>query len=223
MFKPITHVIFDVDGLLLDTESLNERVNSTIVQRYGKIFDLEIKMAIAGRTTLDSAKIIVETLKLPLSTEAYLVERNKLIYPLYPTAKALPGTIELIQHLSQHQIPQALASSSTRYHFDLKTNNHQQWLKVFEVITLGDDPELQQGKPAPDIFLLTAKRLNAAPEQCLVFEDSVAGMKAAIAAGMSVVVIPDPVFELNLFLEANQVLNSLLDFQPQDWHLPGFK
>ncbi|MGL5795343.1 MAG: HAD-IA family hydrolase, partial [Waterburya sp.] len=71
MFKPITHVIFDVDGLLLDTESLNERVNSEIVQRYGKIFNLEIKMAIAGRTTLDSAKIIVETLKLPLTTEAY--------------------------------------------------------------------------------------------------------------------------------------------------------
>jgi pseudouridine-5'-monophosphatase len=222
MFKPITHVIFDVDGLLLDTESLNERVNSTLVQRYGKIFDLEIKMAIAGRTTLDSAKIIVETFKLPLTTEAYLVERNKLIYPLYPTAKTLPGTIELIQHLSQHQIPQALASSSSRHHFDLKTTNHQQWLKVFEVITLGDDPELQQGKPAPDIFLLTAKRLNASPHQCLVFEDSLAGMKAAIAAGMSVVVIPDPVFEPQLFLEANQVLTSILDFQPQDWALPEF-
>ncbi|MGL4879677.1 MAG: HAD-IA family hydrolase [Waterburya sp.] len=222
MFKPITHVIFDVDGLLLDTESLNERVNSEIVQRYGKNFDLEIKMAIAGRTTLDSAKIIVETLKLPLTTEAYLVERNKLIYPLYSTAKALPGTIELIQHLSKYQIPQALASSSTRHHFDLKTINHQQWLKVFEVVTLGDDPELQKGKPAPDIFLLTAKRLNADPAQCLVFEDSLAGMKAAIAAGMSVVVIPDPIFDPNLFLEAHQVLNSLLDFQPQDWNLPGF-
>jgi HAD superfamily hydrolase (TIGR01509 family) len=223
MFKPITHVIYDVDGLLLDTESLNEQVNSAIVQRYGKVFDLELKMAIAGRTTLDSARIIVETLQLPLTTEAYLLERNKLIYPLYPTAKVLPGTIELIQHLSQHKIPQALASSSTRHHFDLKTTNHQQWLKVFEIMTLGDDPELKQGKPAPDIFLLTAKRLNASPEQCLVFEDSVAGMKAAIAAGMSVVVIPDPVFDPKLFLEANQVLKSLIHFQPQDWNLPGFK
>lgn len=222
MFKPITHIIFDVDGLLLDTESLNEQVNSTIARRYHKTFNLDLKMAIAGRTTIDSATIIVNTLQLPLTVEAYLAERNKLIYPLYPSCKTLPGTIRLIQHLSQHQIPQALASSSSRHHFELKTINHQQWVKVFKVVTLGDDPELKNGKPSPDIFLLTAQRLNASSEQCLVFEDSVAGMQAAKEAGMSVIAIPDPIFDPNLFVEADQVLNSLLDFQPQAWNLPAF-
>ena len=220
MYESITHVIYDLDGLLLDTESLHERANSQIARRYGKTFDRNIKLAIAGRPTLDSAKILVELLQLPLTPAEYLVERNQVLYPLYATTVTLPGTVELIKHLAKHGIPQAIASSSSQHHFNLKTANHQQWLEVFKTITLGDDPEIKEGKPAPDIFLLTANRLNAAPEKCLVFEDSVAGIKAAIAAGMSVVAIPDPVFERELFQDANLVLDSMTQFQPQDWGLP---
>ncbi|MGD1918363.1 MAG: HAD-IA family hydrolase [Pleurocapsa sp.] len=195
MFQAITHVIYDMDGLLLDTESLNEQVNGEIVQRYGKTFTTEIKIAIAGTTAINSAKTIIETLKLPLTVDEYLQARNKLLYPLYSHAKTFPGTVELIQHLANHNIPQAIATSSSRQNFEMKTVNHQDWLKHFELFTLGDDPEIRQGKPAPDIFLLTAKRLNAKPQNCLVFEDSLSGMKAAIAAGMSVVVVPDPVYD----------------------------
>jgi HAD superfamily hydrolase (TIGR01509 family) len=223
MFKSITHVIYDMDGLLLDTESLHERVNGEVALRYGKTFNSAVKMAIAGRPTLDSAKILVELLQLPLTAEEYLVERNQLLYPLYSTAKILPGTVELIQHLAEHNVPQAIASSSSQHHFALKTVHHQEWLKVFEITTLGDDPAIQRGKPAPDIFLLTAQRLKASPEKCLVFEDSVAGMEAAIAAGMSVVVIPDVVFDRQLFQGANQVLDSMMEFNPQDWDLPEYK
>jgi HAD superfamily hydrolase (TIGR01509 family) len=222
MLKSITHVIYDMDGLLLDTESLHERVNGEVVRRYGKTFNLEVKMAIAGRPTLDSAKILVELLQLPLTAEEYLVERNQLLYPLYSTAQILPGTIELIQHLGKHHVPQAIASSSSRHNFAMKTIHHQGWLKLFTTITLGDDPEIKQGKPAPDIFLLAAKRLKANPEQCLVFEDSVAGMEAAIAAGMAVVVIPDAVFDRQLFTAADQVLDSMMEFNPQDWDLPRY-
>ena len=218
----ITHIIYDMDGLLLDTESLHERVNTEVARRYGKSFTKDTKIAIAGRPTLDSATILVDKLQLPLSPEEYLVERNKLLYPLYQTATALPGTVELTQHLFNQQIPQAIASSSSLHHFQMKTANHQQWLKLFTQTTLGDDPAIAQGKPAPDIFLLAAKRLNAQPENCLVFEDSVAGMQAAIAAGMSVVVIPDPVFDKTLFSAGDRVLNSMLEFQPEDWGLPGF-
>lgn len=222
MSKSITHVIYDLDGLLLDTESLHERVNSEIVGRYGKTFDKQVKLAIAGRPTLDSARVLVDLLQLPVTAEEYLSERNKLLYPLYPTAKALPGTIELIQHLAKHRVPQAIASSSSRHHFKMKTTRHQQWLEVFETTTLGDDPAIRQGKPAPDIFLLAARRLKANPERCLVFEDSVAGIKAAIAAKMFVVAIPDPVFNKQLFQEADLILNSMKEFKPQDWGLPGY-
>ena len=222
MYKSITHVIYDMDGLLLDTESLHERVNSEVAQRYGKTFTTEAKMAIAGRPTLDSARVLVDLLQLPLSASEYIVERNELLYPLYGTAQVLPGTVELIRHLASHNIPQAIASSSSRHHFDLKTVNHQLWLKLLQNTTLGDDPEIKQGKPAPDIFLLAAKRLNAPPERCLVFEDSVAGMQAAIAAEMSVVVIPDPVFKRHLFEDADLVLSSMKEFKPRKWGLPEY-
>ena len=215
MSQDITHVIYDMDGLLLDTESLNERVNGEIVQRYGKTFTTEIKIAIAGTTATNSAKTIINTLKLPLSIEEYLEERNKLLYPLYSTAKTFPGTVELIEDLANHNVPQAIATSSSRQNFEMKTVQHQNWLKYFELFTLGDDPEIKQGKPAPDIFLLTAKRLNAKPENCIVFEDSLSGMKAAIAAGMYVVVVPDPVFDKKLFAAANQVLNSITEFDSE--------
>ncbi|MCC0176241.1 HAD-IA family hydrolase [Waterburya agarophytonicola K14] len=204
-----------MDGLLLDTESLNERVNGEIVERYGKSFTSDIKIAIAGTTAVNSAQTIIKTLEIPLTIEEYLGERNKLLYPLYPTAKTFPGAVELVQHLAQYNIPQAIASSSSRKNFEMKTVNHQDWLKYFELFTLGDDPEIKQGKPAPDIFLLTAQRLNAQPENCLVFEDSLSGMEAAIAAGMTVVVIPDPVFDKKMFTAADMVLNSMTEFDPQ--------
>ena len=220
MYKSITHIIYDMDGLLLDTELLHERVNSEVARRYGKTFTTEAKMAIAGRPTLDSARVLVNLLQLPMSAEEYIVERNKLLYPLYGEAQVLPGTVELIKHLASHNVPQAIASSSSQHHFDLKTVNHQSWIELLQNITLGDDREIKQGKPAPDIFLLAAKRLNASPEKCLVFEDSVAGIQSAIAAGMSVVAIPDPVFERDLFKDADLVLSSMKEFEPEKWGLP---
>lgn len=222
MFKPISHIIYDFDGLLLDTESLNEKVNKEITQRYGKTFDTQIKLKIAGRTTLDSAKIIIESLDLSLTPEAYLQERNQLLYPLYPHAKPLRGATRLTQHLHQQGIPQAIATSSSLRHFSMKTTHYQAWIELFDEIVVGDDPAINHGKPAPDIFLLAAQRLGVSPEHCLVFEDSLAGMQAALAAKMSVVAIPHPDFDRHLYQDATQILNSLDEFQPQLWHLPEF-
>lgn len=222
MYKPITHIIYDLDGLLLDTESLHECVNREMAQRYGKIFDLSLKLKIAGRPTLDSATIIIDLLKLPLTPEAYLEERKKLLYPLYAQAQPLPGAMRLTKHFYQQKIPQGIATSSASHHFEMKITHHREWLQLFDCCVLGDDPELKRGKPAPDIFLLAAQRLGASAEQCLVFEDSLAGMEAAKKAGMAVVAIPHPDFDRQLYRDADQILNCLSEFQPQLWHLPNF-
>ncbi|MEC4806276.1 MAG: HAD-IA family hydrolase [Jaaginema sp. PMC 1079.18] len=219
-FPPITHVIYDLDGLLLDTEPLQTQVNQAIARRYGKSFSAAVRSRVAGRNALDTARIIVEDLDLPLSPEAYVQERKALIYGLYPGAQALPGALNLTKHLATHNIPQAVATSSSRQPFELKITHHQEWFSVFDCIVVGDDPELQQGKPAPDIFLIAAKRLGAKPEQCLVFEDAIAGMEAAIAAGMSVVVVPNPEIPRHLYHSAHQLIDSLTDFEPQLWQLP---
>lgn len=222
MFKPITHIIYDMDGLLLDTESLNEQANTEIAQRYGKSFDTFIKLKIAGRPALESAQIIIDLLNLPLTPESYLQERNQFLYPLYSQAKPLPGAITLTQHLHSHGIPQAIATSSARHNFEMKTTHYQEWIELFDDIIVGDNPAIKKGKPAPDIFLLAAQRLGSSPEHCLVFEDSLAGMQAALAAKMSVIAIPHPDFDRHLYQDATQILNSLTEFKPQLWHLPEF-
>jgi pseudouridine-5'-monophosphatase len=221
-FRKITHVIYDLDGLLLGTESLHERVYRAIAERYGKTFDRSAKAKVAGRRTLESAQIIVDLLELPLTPQAYIEQRNALIYPLYSQAQPLPGAMRLTQHLHHHGIPQAIATSSSRRPFELKITHHQEWFSLFDCRVLGDDPDLKRSKPAPDIFLLVAQRLGASVKQCLVFEDSLAGMEAAKAAGMSVVVVPDPDLDRQLYYDAHQVLNSLSDFEPQLWGLPAF-
>lgn len=220
--RPITHLIYDLDGLLLDTETLHEQANQTIARRYGKTFDPSIKVKMAGRTTQDSARLFVELLKMPLTPEEYLKQRYEILYPLYPAAIPLPGAKHLTEHFRKQGIPQAIASSSATYHFELKMSRQQDWLNCFECLILGDDPELQRSKPDPDIFLLAAKRLGANPQHCLVFEDSLAGIEAALAAKMAVVAVPAPHLDPQIFQKADQVLNSLEVFEPKYWDLPDF-
>ncbi|MDP8964629.1 MAG: HAD-IA family hydrolase [Cyanobacteriota bacterium] len=222
-FKKVTHVIYDLDGLLLDTEPLHTLMIETIVSRYGKVFERSMQSKFAGRNALDSAQILVEMLALPITAQAFLEEREAFLERLLPQAKPLPGAVRLTQHLHHHQIPQAVATSSGSRTFGLKTTHYQEWFALFDCIVLGDDPALKRGKPAPDIFLLAAQRLGASPEECLVFEDAHAGMEAALAAGMSVVVVPDSGVDKQLYREANQILNSLNDFDPQLWQLPSWQ
>lgn len=221
-FKKITHVIYDLDGLLLDTESIHAQVNQEVTSRYGKNFDKDIKCKITGRKSIDSATVIVELLELPVTPTEYLQQRNTLTYKRFPEAQPMPGAVRLTTHLYQNKIPQAVATSSSREPFNLKTKNHQEWFALFNDIIVGDDPNLKHGKPAPDIFLIAAKRLEVSPENCLVFEDSLAGMEAALAAGMSVVVVPDSDMDKSLFYPAHQILNSLTEFEPHLWQLPPF-
>ena len=220
--KKISHIIYDLDGLLLDTESIHAKVNTEVTARYGKIFTKEIKCKITGRKSLDSATAIVELLELPITGAEYLKERNTLTYQLFPQAKAMAGAKRLTQHLQQHKIPQAVATSSSTQAFQLKTSNHQQWFSTFDRIIRGDDPAIKKGKPAPDIFLNVAQQWGVNPQQCLVFEDSLAGIEAASSAGMSAIAVPDPDMDKKLFIKADLVLNSLAEFKPELWQLPAF-
>lgn len=218
----ITHVIYDMDGLLLDTEPFYTEVTQAIVGRHGKTFDWSLKQYMIGRPALESAHFLVDALALPISAEQYLEERERLLQKRFPEAQPLPGAERLTRHLCDHGVPQAVATSSTHEFFRLKTRRHGDWFGLFDVLVTGDDAEIRQGKPAPDIFLAAARRLNAPPERCLVFEDAPSGMKAALAAGMSVVVVPDAAMDREVYRDAHQVLSSLDEFLPGDWNLPEF-
>lgn len=217
----ITHLIYDFDGLLLDTEPIYCRVNEIIAARYGKTFTRSHHRMIMGRQALDCAEILVRELNLPLTAQAHLAARNELIFDLLPEAKPMPGAVALTQQFYNLGVRQAIATSSAEVTFSLKTQRHQDWLRIFDVIVLGDDREVRHSKPAPDSFLVAAKRLGAAPERCLVFEDSPAGAIAAKAARMSVVAVPARQMDVSLYDMADAILPGLEAFDPRVWGLPG--
>jgi len=186
-----THVIFDLDGVLLDTERLYSMAAQTVLARYGKRYSWEDKLELMGRAELDSARRLVDRLDLPLTPAEYVAERGAELARLVTTSEPIAGAPELVARLGSRGVPCAVATSSSRSWFELKTGHHA-WFQRFSVVVCGDDPEVPRLKPDPAIFLVAARRLGAPPEQCLVFEDSPAGVQAAVAAGMQVVALLDP-------------------------------
>ena len=222
MNQKISCLIYDMDGLLLDTEGIYTEVTQDIVGEFGKVFDLSVKKKIIGRPSFQAAKIIVESLDLPITPKDYLDSRKDVLIEKFKNTHPLPGAKEMTTHFFSHGIPQAIATSSSSPIYDAKYKKHKKWFSQFTQIVRGDDPELKQGKPAPDIFLLAAKRLGFEPAECLVFEDAPSGTEAAIAAGMSVIVVPDPEMDCNQYKNASQIIPSLNDFDPEYWGLPRF-
>ncbi len=208
------HVIFDMDGVLLDTELIYTEVTQDIVGRWGKTYDWSIKSHMVGRPSIESARYLVKTLELPITPEQYLEEREVVFQTRMPEAKPMPGAVDLVRALSEQGVPMAVATSSHRDMFDLKTRRHQDWFSLFDRIILGDDPRVERGKPAPDIFLLAAAELGAEPATCVVFEDAPAGVDAALAAGMLVVGLPDPGLDAGLLAHAHHVTQSLEQISP---------
>ncbi len=221
MTAEISHVIFDNDGLLLDTEPFYTKAHQIIAARYGKVFDWSVKSKMIGLRAEDSAKVLLNALRLPFSVEEYLETRSHILKELFPQAKPLQGAERLTKHLHRNAIPQAVATSCDRYNFNLKITHHREWFSIFRCVVTGDDPEIKRGKPAPDIFLLTAKRLHANPARCLVLEDSPAGIEAARAAGMYVVAVPDPHMDDEAYGNADQIIRSLNKLDLPHWGLPA--
>ncbi|RKO98802.1 hypothetical protein CXG81DRAFT_30372 [Caulochytrium protostelioides] len=214
-FPNVTHVLFDMDGTLLDTERLYTVVSERILAAYGKEFTFEMKAAMMGTNSQDAATILIAKSGIPITPEEYIARAAEIQLELFPSARPLPGVERLVKHLLKHKIP--MCTSENRALFDLFGPN----------VTCGDDPEVKAGKPAPDMFLVAAKRLGAdlkRPESCLVFEDSYAGVLSGLNAGMQVVWIPDERLKLDqeVVKQVSQVMYSMEEFRPELYGMPPY-
>lgn len=182
-------VIFDMDGLLLDSERPIRDAWLEIGQAHGVMLDAPTYQRVIGRSMVEVHAILgevfgVERYRRAADEVAALLEARHAVQG-YP-AKA--GAAALLGWLGERGVTCGLASSSYRAKI-LHRLGTAALLDRFAAIAGGD--EVARGKPAPDVYLLAAERLGVAPAACLAFEDSDNGARAALEAGMKVVIVPD--------------------------------
>ncbi len=207
-----SHVIFDLDGVLLDTERLYTEATQKVVGEFGKTFDWALKSQMMGRHEHEAATLLVETLQLPISAQAYLERQLPIAEQLFQKADEISGAAAFVATLAARGHGLGVGTSSTMRLYRLKTA-HLPWFSAFTTVVSGDHPEVRALKPAPDIFLTAARALGADKARCLVIEDSPAGVLAARAAGMAVIAIPDPALEAARFEAADLVVRSYAELR----------
>ena len=180
--------IFDMDGLLLDTERLYIAAMEQAARRFGVRHTQELETALAG-TNGAQAEAVLHRFFPSVDTTALIKACNDQVWEwLAEQVPLKPGARELPLFFREQGIRTAVASSTAKK-LVLRNLRLAGILDCFDAIVSGQ--EVEHGKPAPDVFLLAARQIGCAPEDCYVFEDSVSGCLAGIAAGCATVMVID--------------------------------
>ena len=189
VFTKFDAVIFDMDGLLVDTEKLSYDSFITIAQANKQQFLIEDYQQLIGRNAETGINILRDLLSKDIDAKKFkadwLGEYRKL---LADGVDLKPGAKPILERLTEMKIPRGVATSSSAA--NARTVLRQVGLLKFIPHLTGGD-EVAAGKPAPDVYLDIAKKLGVKASRCIAFEDSETGVVAAFAAGMRVIQIPD--------------------------------
>lgn len=205
----INAIIFDMDGLMFDTESQFSFAQSEVLKRYNRTFTLKIQNKMMGRKPLDAIKIMVEELNINEDPLKIANERDEVYIKLIQKqSQPMPGLLEFLDKLNKHKIRKAIASGSYKSWINIllmRFNIQNQ----FEVIVSGED--VIEAKPNPEIYIRAVHNLQLPASSCVALEDSVNGILSAKSAGCYTVAIPNKFTEKQDFSAADYVVSSLID------------
>lgn len=185
----IEAIVFDLDGLMIDSEPLARKAWEKVLQDFGCLLDDETFVQMIGLRLEDSSRLVKHAFKLEISeTELATREMRYMVRLMSQGIPTMPGLWQLLEQIERRQLPWAIATSSRRS-YALNVLNQLDILDRCRALACGD--EVDRGKPSPDIYLLAAERLGIQPPACLALEDSTAGVLAASGAGMRTVAVPN--------------------------------
>jgi HAD superfamily hydrolase (TIGR01509 family) len=187
--EPIEAVVFDMDGVLVDTEHLWDEVREELTAEWGGRYTPEAQQAMMGMSSKEWSHYLHEVVGLreqPDVINAEVVRRMLARYEV--ELPVVPGAVDAVRRLADAGFRLALASSSNRELIDAVLRRLE-LTELFEVTVSSE--EVSRGKPAPDVYLEAARRLGVDPARCAAVEDSASGIRSAHAAGMRVIAYPN--------------------------------
>ncbi len=198
-------VVFDLDGLLLDTEVLWHRAEVELFRRHGDEFTFDDKLRVMGTSAAFTGEFFARRLRVEADQASVLIhEVTELMHDeLQAQVDARPGAVELVERL-RGRLPLGLASNSPRFLVDAALQSAG-FAKAFDAVVSSDD--VARHKPAPDLYLLVCERLGVAPADALALEDTASGIAAAKAAGLTCIAVPQ--FAETDVSAADRVIDSL--------------
>lgn len=214
---PPRAVVFDLDGLMFNTEELYVEVGTELLRRRGYEFTPELLDQMMGRPSRIALQIMIDTHTLRATVEELLAETDELFPEILRQRLApMPGLIDLLEALERNNIPKGIATSSRRAFVERVLARFDYQPRFSPILTSED---ITEGKPHPEIYLTAAARLGIQPGEMLVLEDSQTGCRAAVAAGAIAVAVPSGHSKRHDFTGAALVADSLAD--PRIYELLG--
>ena len=214
MSKNLDALIFDFDGLILDTETPEFDVLKTIYAEHDLELTLERWAKVIGGSAFDPVADLENLLNDNFDRESVLERWQRQTAAMIAASDALPGVLDLLDDAQKHGLKLAIASSSPHSWVD----GHLKRLGLFDRfahIVCADDVTLT--KPSPELFNLARTKLNVSADRAVIFEDSPNGVKAANAAGIPVVLVPNSVTQKMTFTGEYIRLNALTEFSIGKW------
>lgn len=204
-------VIFDMDGVIVESEPLWSQAESELLARRNLRFAPELKNRLMGLGSLEAVNTLRKYYRLQEPAAELLEERIQIIARLFrESLQPVPHALELLEAVREEGLRTALASSSPKLLIDMVFEKFG-IASLFDCVLSGD--QVRRGKPDPDIYLAAARQLQVAAEKCLVIEDAPRGVDAARAAGMRCLAITTTATEWEL-RRADQVVHGFQGISP---------